>query len=454
MADEGEKKRMSIREITEEVGRLYEAMKGMVDEATKEGEPLSQEKEEQYNRMNSRLTDLIKLRDQHYRLLEAQTAAQRNVERSIDREGEVRALSNADAPRGDRLQKFIASDEYRSAFSRYLRLGMKDLTPAEQRAMTEGTAADGGYLPAKEFLSTLIEKRFLSNAMRAVANIIPLGTFETEITIENAYPTAGYVAEGIAIGAAGQTPTAPGETSPTFSNLILKPKTMRVFTKVSNELLADAGTRGPNFNVEAILARQYGKVMGEKEENAFVVGTGTGMPKGCFAYTGGSEVGAITTAAGNTTTFTIQNLLDVVTTLKRQYRANAKWVMTDAVFSKIRSLLMVQSANTAATSNRTDAYAPFAWSLGDGRLQDGEPDRLFGFPVVCVAQGNAVSAGNVVAAFGDFSYYHIGEREGVSIKVAREAYLETNQTGVFAFARHDAAMSVYEAFKYLKMAAS
>jgi len=450
MADESEKKKMSIREITEEVGRLYEAMKGMMDEATSEGEPLSQEKEEQYNRMNSRLTDLIKLRDQHYRLLEAQTAAQRNVERALDRESESRALSNTDAPRGDRLQKFIASDEYRSAFSRYLRLGMKELTPSEQRAMTEGTAADGGYLPAKEFLSTLIEKRYLSNAMRSVANIIPLGTFETEITIENAYPTAGYVAEGIAIGAAGQTPAAPGETSPTFSNLILKPKTMRVFTKVSNELLADAGTRGPNFNVETILARQYGKVMGEKEESAFVTGTGTGMPKGCFAYTGTGEVASVGAAAA--TSFTIQNLLDVVTTLKRQYRANAKWVMTDAVFAKIRGLLMLQSANTGITSNRTDAYAPFAWSLGDGRLQDGEPDRLFGFPVVCVAQGNAVATGNVVAAFGDFSYYHIGEREGVSIKVAREAYLETNQTGVFAFARHDAAMSVYEAFKYLKMA--
>jgi HK97 family phage major capsid protein len=439
-----DKKKMSIREITEAIGSLYESMKALVTSSQDNGEPMSSEQEEQYARMNSRLTDLIKMRDQHYALLDAAAHASRALDKNVEALSRDRKNGESKATkRGDNLREFLNTEEYRNAFNRYLRVGASDLRPDEQRALVEGTDSAGGYLPAPEFLTTLVQYRWENNVFRQISNIIPLGTFETEIVIEGGtFPTATYENEGA-------TKTA---SDPNFANLVMTPRTLRCFTQVSNELLADAPSRGPQFNVETILARQFGRVMGLKEEQAFGNGNGSAPnPKGFFAYTGAGEIGAYTTASK--TAITIADLQGVVAALKRQYRDGAVWVMTDEMFWKIRGLLM--NSTVGATPSGI-AYSPLAWSLGDGRLQDGEPDRLLGYPVKCCATGAApaFAAGAVVAGFGNFAnYFHIGEREGISIKVARETYLATNQTGYFAFARHTCAPSVYEAFKHLKMLA-
>jgi HK97 family phage major capsid protein len=429
---------MTIREITDEIGSLYERMKKAVEEAAGAGVPMSPEKEEEYQKNNSRLTDLIKMRDQQYALLDAQAKATSARRDAIGMMAEERSLSTKAT---NRLEKFLDGEEYRSAFLSYLTKGGAGLSADEVRAMAEGTDANGGYLPATEFYNQLMKKRFQTNAMRQVCSVMPLGTFKTDVVIESGFGTATYAAE-----AAEKT-----EDSPTFSNIVLSPHTMRYFTKISNELLADAPTRGPGFSIESILADQMGRVMGEREELAFVSGTGSGQPSGILSYITGFAGGVITKVTTATNNVIVaQDLLNTVYSLPRQYRANAKWVMTDAMFSKIRALLQA----TAITTSGGGAYAPFAWSMGDGRLQDGEPDRLLGYPVVCVAQGPAYPAAGtarVMAAFGDFSYYHIGDRESVSIKVARETYLANNQTGYFGFARHDGKASVLDAFRHLEI---
>jgi HK97 family phage major capsid protein len=426
---------MTIREITDEIGALYERMKAAVASATEKGEPMGKEEEEQYAKNNSRLTDLIKLRDQHYALLDAQTKATNTRGLAIQQMAEERSLT----PKQERrLGKFLDGEEYRSAFLSYLTKGQTGLTGDEYRAMSEGSNADGGFLPATEFYNQLIKKRFLTNGMRQVANVMPLGTFKTDIVMESTFATASYESEA----------AAKSESSGQFSNVVLQPHTMRVFSKISNELLADAPSRGPGFSIESILADQFGRVMGEKEEDAFVQGTGSGQPSGILSYITGFSGGVITKVTTATNNVIVaQDLLNVVYSLPRQYRQNAKWVMTDAMFSKIRALLQGVSSTQTGT-------VPFAWSMGDGRLQDGEPDRLLGYPVVCVAKGpDYPSAGTarVMAAFGDFGYYHIGERESVSIKVARETFLQNNQTGYFAFARHDGKASLLEAFRHLEI---
>lgn len=430
---------MTIREITEEIGALYERMKSAVEGATAKGEPMNGEDKEQYAKNSARMTALIELRDQHYALLDAQGKAQ-----SV-RDGHKAAILEARnlSPAAERkASKTLDSDEYRAAFVRYLSVGMKDLSESEQRAMTEGTDADGGFLPSTDFYATLIEKRLLANAIRGIANVMPLGTFKTDVVIESGYGTAAYVAEGNAVN----------ESSPTFSNLILKPYTMRYFTKVSNELIADAPSRGPAFSIESILARQIGKVMGEKEEATFAEGDGSAKPKGIFAYAAAGT--RVTTATSQAVAY--GDLIKTVYALPRQYRANARWVMTDSVFAKLRELLLVSNTTVGTPTNAiVSAYAPLGWSMGDGRYQDGEPDRLLGYPVTCIAQGPAwpASGAKDVAVFGDFGYYHIGDRESVSIKVARETFLANNQTGYFAFARHDGQVSLTDAFRYLQIKA-
>lgn len=436
-------KKMSIRDITEEIGRVYEMMKGLVDASSDEGKPMDGEKESKYSALNGRLTTLIRMRDQHYRLLDAKAQAEASMDRIVERSSRERAEKpnrSGAMLMGEQLRKHLGSEQYRNAFFKYL-VGA-EIRPEELRVMTEGTDSAGGYLPSQDFYSVLVQKRFENCVYRQIANVIPLGTFKTQVTIESSFPTATYEAESAT--------KSPSDAA--FGNFTLQPYTMRCFTKVTNELLADAvgSGRGPDFNVESILARQFGQVMGQLEEQKFGTGSGSGEPKGIFTYTSASQIADGVTATSKTT-IVASEVLNLVGSLGRAYRDGACFVMSDTLFFQLRAMLQIAPAGGTAYGGN---YAPYAWSLGDGRMQDGEPDRLFGYPVYCVQSGASpsIATGARVITFGNFkNYFHIGEREGISIKVAREAYLADNQTGYFAFARNTSAASQYDAFKYLRM---
>jgi HK97 family phage major capsid protein len=426
---------MNIKEITDEIGALYEKMKAMVQGATDSGTPMNPELEVEYEAKNKRLTDLIKLRDQHYGLLDAQAKAVSNRREAIGEIAESRQLSTK---RTTQLENTLNGEEYRSAFLRFLSVGANGMNSNEIRAMSEGTDGNGGYLPSQDFYAQLIKKRFLTNAMRQICTVMPLGTFKTQITVENALGTASYNADSAGLS----------DSTPTFSTITLQPQTLSFFTKVSNELIEDSPSRGQGFSIESILADQMGRTMGLAEESNFVKGAGSGsyQPLGALTASQAGSTVTLAAAAIGSQVITIQKLIDVVYALPRQYRANAKWIMGDALFAKIRAI--TQTAGTTA------GYAPQAWSMGDGRIEGGEPDRLLGFPVVCVADAPAYALSTIQAGFGDYSYYMIGERSSISIKVAREAYLANNQTGYFAFARNDGKMTLPTAQVHLATGAA
>lgn len=422
------KEATDIRAITEQIGKLYEAMKKMVEASQQASKPMDGEEEQKYSRMNARLTQLIQMRDQHYRQLDAGVQAIRAV-------GKI--AENAERNGAKKAMNFSATDEYRNAFGKYIRHGASQLSQDESRAMSEGTDGAGGYLPAIEFLQKLIEARFQANTMRQIMNVIPLGTFQTQVVYEDTVGASSYIAEA---GAAN-------EVTPAFLQVVLKPNTLRYFTKVSNELLSDSPSRGAAFNVETILASQIGRSMGEAEERKFCTGSGSDEPKGIYSFTSTRVITKTTTATNNV--LVASDLINTIAALPRQYREGAKWIMSDLMFYKIRALLQTSTLSSVGTT-----YAPYAWSMGDGKLQDGEPDRLLGYPIVCVNDGltyPASGTAKIMGCFGNFDYFHLGEREGVSIKVAKETYLANNQTGFFAFARHGSDVSQLKAFNYLEI---
>jgi HK97 family phage major capsid protein len=57
-------------------------------------------------------------------------------------------------------------------------------------------------------------------------------------------------------------------------------------------------------------------------------------------------------------------------------------------------------------------------------------------------------------AFGDFSYYWIGDRQGVAFKRLNERYAETGQVGFLASKRVDGKLILPEAIKVLQQKGS
>lgn len=101
-----------------------------------------------------------------------------------------------------------------------------------------------------------------------------------------------------------------------------------------------------------------------------------------------------------------------------------------------------------------------AFVIGDGSAkpygifddsEGGETDTLLGKPVYTSSSIANAASGTKPIAFGDLSYYWIGDRQGVTFKRLNELYAANGQVGFLATKRVDARLIVPEAVKILKM---
>jgi len=100
--------------------------------------------------------------------------------------------------------------------------------------------------------------------------------------------------------------------------------------KVSEELLNDSV-----FNLETYISKEFARRIGNKEEEAFFTGDGSGKPTGILAATGGAQIGVTTAGA---TAINIDEVLDLFYSLKAPYRNKAVFVMNDSTVKAIRKL--------------------------------------------------------------------------------------------------------------------
>ena len=197
--------------------------------------------------------------------------------------------------------------------------------------------------------------------------------------------------------------------------------------KVTEELLYDNA-----FGLENYLLTQFTRALANAEEEAFLTGDGDRKPTGIFDATGGGQV-AITTKG---TAPTADEIIDLVYALKRPYRKNAAFIMNDATLATVRKL-----------KDNTGAY------IWQPALTAGEPDRLLGYPVYTSAYAPTMETGQPVMAFGDFSYYNIGDRGTRSFSELRELFAGNGMVGFVAKERVDGKLILPEAVQIMKLKA-
>jgi HK97 family phage major capsid protein len=306
-----------------------------------------------------------------------------------------------------------ASADYKMAFWNAMR-GRK-----YTNALQEGTDSEGGYLVPDEFEHTLIEALENANIFRQFAHVIHTSYGERKIPIVATKGTASWVDEE---GTITDSDTALAQVS-------LSAYKLATLMKVSDELLNDSV-----FNLEAYIAQEFARRIGNKEEEAFLVGDGSGKPTGIFAATGGGQAGV---TAGGATALTIDNVIDLYHSLKQPYRAKAVFITNDSTIKAIRKL--------------KDTSGQYLWQPA---IKDGAPDTILGKAVYTSQYVPAIAAGAAVMAFGDFSYYWIGDRQGRTFQRLNELYAVTGQRGFIATQRVDGKLILPEAVQILKMAAS
>ena len=304
-----------------------------------------------------------------------------------------------------------ASEAYKQAMLTALRTNFRQVS----NVLSEGVDANGGYLVPEEYDHRLIDILDEENVMRKLGTRITTSG-EHKINIAATKPAAAWIEEGGALTFGDAT----------FDQIILDAHKLHVAIKVTEELLYDNA-----FNLENYIMQQFGKALANAEEDAFINGTGTGQPLGILAATGGADVGV---TAKSATAITADELIDLIYSLKRPYRKSAAFLLNDQTLAAIRKL--------------KDNYGQYLWQPS---LQAGEPDHILGYAAYTSPYFPAVAAGKPAVAFGDFSYYNIGDRGTRSFAELKELFAGNGMVGFVAKERVDGKLVLPEAIKVLKM---
>ena len=306
-----------------------------------------------------------------------------------------------------------AADTYKASFWNQ----MRNKTSVEVRnALSVGVDADGGYLVPDTYEKTLIQALNDTMVVRKLAHTFVTSCGVHKIPVVTSHGTANWVEES------GEIP----ETTETFGQQHIGAHKLTALIKISEELLNDSA-----FDLEEYFQKEFTKRILNAEEVAFLTGDGNGKPTGLLDADTGAEVGV---TAASATEITADDVINLYYSLRAPYRSKAVWLLNDSTVNALRLL--------------KDKNGQYLWQ---GSLKEGTPDMLMGRPVYTSTAFPSIGAGQKAIAFGDLSYYWIGDREGITFRRLNELYAAKGQVGFLATKRVDAKLILPEAVKVLQM---
>lgn len=397
-----------IQELMEKRKQAWEGAKAFVESKKDKDGLMSDEDAKTYADMEKKVSNFTK----EIERMQSMEAMEREMAKPMSEPLTSQPMQTENNAKPKKTGR--ASNEYKEGVLQALRSNFRQVS----NVLQEGVDTAGGYLVPEEYDKRLIDGLTEENMMRTLGTTITTSG-EHKINIAGAKPAASWIEEGGALVFEDAS----------FDQIILDAHKLHVAIKVTDELLYDNA-----FNLESYILTQFSKALANAEENAFLNGDGVGKPLGIFAENGGGQV-AITT--NTQSSITADEIINLVHSLKRPYRKNSKFIMNDQTIALIRKL--------------KDNNGAYLWQPS---LQAGEPDRLFGYPVYTSAYVPTVAAGKPVIAFGDFSYYNIGDRGVRSFDQLRELFAGNGMVGFLAKERVDGKLVLPEAVQILKMKAS
>ena len=392
---------MEIRELLQKRASLWDEAKKFLDTHTDKDGKISAEDAAAYDKMEADIDAMSKSVERYER--NARMGAE--LDKPFNKPYFEPFNNNSAAGKKGR-----ASAEYKSAMLEAFRDKFKLI----RNELKESVDASGGYLVPAEWDSRLIDKLSEENVVRRLAETITTsGEYKLNIAADK--PAALWVSEGGALTFGDAT----------FAQKTLDAHKLHVAIKITNELLADN-----TFNLETYIIDHFGKAIANAEEDAFLNGDGNGKPTGIFTTAALAANNPAETAGA---TISGNDIIDLVYALRRPYRNKAVFILNDATLALIRKL-----------KDQNQAY------LWQPSYTQNEPDRLFGFPVYTSAFAPLAESGKAFIAFGDFSYYKIGDRGSRSVRELRELFAGNDMTAFLMLERVDGVLVLPEAVKALK----
>lgn len=310
-----------------------------------------------------------------------------------------------------RKDEYLNSQEYREKFFDVLtgKRSARDVANEVRASTGLNVSIDtdkGATLAPPVFSKSIIDIFTSKVTMRGIASIMQTNS-TTNIPFLDQEPTGYWTGEEAAYT----------KSEMKWSTKEIKAHKETALILVSEELMADS-----YLTLEPYIRAKFAKVFADMEEKAFFFGDGTNKPKGV----------ALDATAGVTTASTIainpDELIDMFYALDEQYEANSNWVMSRDLARMLRKAKY--------------STGEYVWQSG---LQAGTPNTILERPVKTSDAMEKFEAGKIPLLFGDFSFYKIGDREGMFFQRLVEKYSDYGQIGLRAYKRTDGKLLVPEA---------
>ena len=397
---------MTINELRIKRAKAWEATKAFLDSHRNSDGVLSAEDDATYTRMEQEVTDLGK----EIARLERQEAVDREMNAPTSQ-----PLTQKPGNTKTEEKTGRATDAYKAAFWNATR-ARDGITHEVRNALQVGADSEGGYLCPDTFADELVKGLTAQTVVRSLAKVINTSSGQHKIPVVASRGTASWIEE--------EGPIPEGDDI--FGQQHIGAHKVGTLIKVSEELLHDSA-----FDLEQYFIDEFARRIGNKEEDAFLNGDGAGKPTGIL---NDAEVGV---TAASATAITADELVDLFYSLDAPYRTNAVWLVNDSTMRAIRKL--------------KDANGQYLWQKA---LHEGDHETLLGKPIFHSPFAPELGAGKKAVAFGDFSFYWIGDRTGITFRRLNERYADTGQVGFLATKRVDGKLILPEAIKVLQMKAA
>ena len=287
----------------------------------------------------------------------------------------------------------------------------------------------------------IINKMQQMGVVRSLAKVNSIDSKRT-ITVEGALPATSLIGEAASVT----------QDEVTFGTAIsVVPYKYATRLTISQEFIEDAIGNGGIGSGLAYCADKCAMSIALKQEEAFTTGTGSSQPQGCMGSGMQSRLNTLSqvTDLGGTaiTTITADNIIDTYHLVPPEYRMGASfsWLFHDT-FLKTARKLKNTGTTTSSGAYPTDYIGTPANSTAD-TMVGGFPGTLYGTPYrVAKYAPTGTADGNIFALIGNFEYFEIFDRTGITSLVDPYSESATHQVNLIVYTRTDSRIMLANAF--------
>ncbi len=282
-----------------------------------------------------------------------------------------------------------------------------------RNAFSSTVPSEGGFLIPEQLRSELLRVSLETAIVRPRARVIPMETLRVPFPAIDSTSNVSSVYGGI-VGYWTEEGAALTASQASFGRIVLDAKKLTAYTEVPNELISDSIT-----SFQAFIDEIFPEALGFYEDDAFINGSGVGMPLG---FRNGSAVITVTENAANLIKFE-----DVVAMYSRMLPGSlsrAVWIASIDTFPQLAAMVVPGGA------------APNAVWLSNGQVIDSPPMTIFGRPVFFTEKVPKLGTTGALS-FVDFGFYLIGDRQVMSAMSSPHFKFQNDQTAYRIIERVD-----------------